>query len=147
MDMGRLELTRTTVFVKDSPLWSINIMNGTNMWFDDIYVNNTATSAPYGKNWVQNTDGFDTMDAYNIGLTNFVYQGGDDAIAIKPRSYNIYCQNVSTRIAFFVCVQTDKILVVDYPRRKRHCDRQSGSVQGGLIRRKRHRQRREGLDL
>ncbi|KAK3943862.1 pectin lyase-like protein [Diplogelasinospora grovesii] len=82
-------------YIKDSPLWSINIMNGTNMWFDDIYVNNTATSAPYGTNWVQNTDGFDTMDAYNIALTNFIYQGGDDAIAIKPRSYNIYCQNLT----------------------------------------------------
>ncbi|KAB5572001.1 glycoside hydrolase family 28 protein [Coniochaeta sp. 2T2.1] len=82
-------------FVKDSPLWAINIMNGTNMWFDDIYVNSTAVNAPFGKNWVQNTDGFDTMDAYNIGLTNFVYQGGDDAIAIKPRSYNIYCQNAT----------------------------------------------------
>lgn len=70
-------------------------MNGTTMWFDDIYVNNTALEAPFGKNWVQNTDGFDTMDAYNIRLTNFVYQGGDDAIAIKPRSYNIYIQNVS----------------------------------------------------
>lgn len=34
------------------------------------------------------------MDAYNIRLTNFVYQGGDDAIAIKPRSYNIFIQNV-----------------------------------------------------
>ena len=50
-------------------------MNGTNMWFDDIYVNATALSAPYGKNWVQNTDGFDTMDAHNVTLTNFVYQG------------------------------------------------------------------------
>ncbi len=64
-----------TVFVKQSPLWAINIMNGTNMWFDDIYVNSTAFDAPYGKNWVQNTDGFDTMDAENIMLTNFVYQG------------------------------------------------------------------------
>lgn len=61
--------------MKDSPLWAINIMNGTSMWFDDIYVNSTAVRAPFGKNWVQNTDGFDTMDAYNIGLTNFVYQG------------------------------------------------------------------------
>lgn len=34
------------------------------------------------------------MDAYNVRLTNFVYQGGDDAIAIKPRSYNIFIQNV-----------------------------------------------------
>lgn len=50
-------------------------MNGTTMWFNDIYVNNTAVTAPYGSNWVQNTDGFDTMDAYNIRLTNFVYQG------------------------------------------------------------------------
>lgn len=86
-------------------------MNGTAMWFDDIYVNNTALQAPFGDNWVQNTDGFDTMDAVNITLTNFVYQGwvfsrkssrpitnlnrGDDAIAIKPRSYNVYIQNVS----------------------------------------------------
>ncbi|KAK3318466.1 glycoside hydrolase family 28 protein [Apodospora peruviana] len=82
-------------FVKDPPLWAVNVMNGTNMWFDDIYVNATATAAPYGVNWVQNTDGFDTMDAYNIALTNFVYQGGDDAVAIKPRSYNIYCQNLT----------------------------------------------------
>ncbi|KAK0637297.1 glycoside hydrolase family 28 protein [Bombardia bombarda] len=83
-------------YVKDPPLWAVNVMNSTNMWFDDIYVNATATAAPYGANWVQNTDGFDTMDAYNIVLTNFVYQGnGDDAVAIKPRSYNIYCQNLT----------------------------------------------------
>ncbi|ERS97917.1 hypothetical protein HMPREF1624_06088 [Sporothrix schenckii ATCC 58251] len=82
--------------VVQSPLWSINVMNGSNLWFDDIYVNNTATTAPPGKNWVQNTDGFDTMDAHNVALTNFVYQGtGDDAIAIKPRSFNIYCQNLT----------------------------------------------------
>lgn len=80
--------------VTQSPLWSINIMNGTRMWFDEIYVNNTALQAPFGDNWVQNTDGFDTMDALDITLTNFIYQGGDDAIAVKPRSYNIYIQNV-----------------------------------------------------
>lgn len=83
------------VFVKDPPLWSLNIMNGTNMWFDDILNNATAVNAPFGSNWVQNTDGFDTMDAHNIMLTNMYYQGGDDCIAIKPRSYNIYAQNVS----------------------------------------------------
>lgn len=76
-------------------------MNGTTMWFDDIYVNNTALDAAFGDNWVQNTDGFDTMDAYNIRLTNFVYQGGDDAIAIKPRSYNIYVQNVGAPAEHF----------------------------------------------
>lgn len=85
----------STVFVKDPPLWSLNIMNGTNMAFNNIICNATALSAPLGYNYVQNTDGFDTMDANNISLTNFYYQGGDDCIAIKGRSYNIYVQNVS----------------------------------------------------
>lgn len=74
-------------------------MNGTNMSFDDIYNNATAVNAPYGANWVQNTDGFDTMDANNIRLTNMVYQGGDDCIAIKSRSYNIFVQNVCIHAA------------------------------------------------
>lgn len=72
-------------------------MNVTNSRWDDLYVNSTAVNAPYGSNWVQNTDGFDTMDVTNCKLTNFVYQGGDDGIAIKPRSYNIFMQNVSRR--------------------------------------------------
>jgi len=82
-------------YVKDPPLWSLNIMNGTNMWFDDIYCNATAVNVPYGTNWVQNTDGFDTMDANNIKLTNMVYRGADDCIAIKPRSHNIFVQNLT----------------------------------------------------
>jgi len=65
------------------------------MWFDDILCNATAVNAPFGTNWVQNTDGFDTMDTNNIKLTNFVYQGGDDCIAVKPRSYNIFVQNIT----------------------------------------------------
>ncbi|KAH1753785.1 hypothetical protein KXV22_004681 [Aspergillus fumigatus] len=35
------------------------------------------------------------MDAVNIQPTNFVYQGGDDCIAIKPRSYNIDIEDVT----------------------------------------------------
>lgn len=35
------------------------------------------------------------MDVNNIRLTNFVYQGGDDCIAIKPRSYNVFVQNAT----------------------------------------------------
>ncbi|KAL9087339.1 MAG: hypothetical protein Q9159_003685 [Coniocarpon cinnabarinum] len=100
--------------VRDPQLWSINIMNGTDMYFSNMYVNATATQAPYGENWVQNTDGFDTMDANNINLENLTYQGGDastlaierygfvtdfnqDCIAIKPRSYNINVKNALCR--------------------------------------------------
>ena len=70
-------------------------MNGTNIVVDGLKVNATATQAPYGKNWVQNTDGFDTMDARNITLRNLWYQGGDDCIAIKPRSFDIAVTNVT----------------------------------------------------
>ena len=41
-----------------------------------MYVNATAVDAPAGVNWVQNTDGFDTLSSSNILLSNFVYQGG-----------------------------------------------------------------------
>jgi galacturan 1,4-alpha-galacturonidase len=87
------DVTVYNFFVHQPPLWSLNIMNGTDMMFDNITCNATATQAPYGKNWVQNTDGFDTMDVNNVRLTNFIYQGGDDCIAIKPRSYNVVVQH------------------------------------------------------
>lgn len=35
------------------------------------------------------------MDSSNIRLTNFLYQGGDDCIAIKPRSHQIAIRNVT----------------------------------------------------
>jgi galacturan 1,4-alpha-galacturonidase len=37
------------------------------------------------------------MDCNNVTLRNFIYQGGDDCIAIKPRSYNIDVRNVTCR--------------------------------------------------
>ena len=58
-------------FVHDSPLWALNVMNGTNMHFSNIECNSTAVNAPFGSNWVQNTDGFNTMDSQNIYLENF----------------------------------------------------------------------------
>jgi galacturan 1,4-alpha-galacturonidase len=35
------------------------------------------------------------MDASRVLLTNFLYQGGDDCIAIKPRSHAITARNVT----------------------------------------------------
>ncbi|KAI4595793.1 hypothetical protein KJ359_006430 [Pestalotiopsis sp. 9143b] len=76
-------------------LWSFNIMNGTNISVKNLAVNASATKAPSGDNWVQNTDGFDTMDVRNLTLRNFTYTGGDDCIAIKPRSYDIQIDGVT----------------------------------------------------
>ena len=52
------DVTVSNFFVHQPPLWSLNIMNGTDMAFDNITCNATATRAPFGENWVQNTDGF-----------------------------------------------------------------------------------------
>ncbi|KAL4962427.1 pectin lyase fold/virulence factor [Aspergillus stella-maris] len=88
--------TRVSNFAVEQPqLWSINIMNGTNMAFENITVSVNATQAPEGENWAQNTDGFDTMDAHSITLKNFTFTGGDDCIAIKPRSYNIHASDIT----------------------------------------------------
>lgn len=81
--------------LKDPQLWAFNFMNATNIALTNIKSNATATKNPYGSNWVQNTDGFDTMDVHNASLENFWYQGGDDCIAIKPRSYGITVKNVT----------------------------------------------------
>lgn len=35
------------------------------------------------------------MDVDNVWLENFVYQGGDDCVAIKPRSYNVNIRNAT----------------------------------------------------
>lgn len=52
------EVSVDNFYIKDPQLWALNIMNGKNLHFNNIYVNATAADAPWGKNWVQNTDGF-----------------------------------------------------------------------------------------
>lgn len=79
----------------DPPFWSTNIMNGSNLRFTNLLNNATAPGTPYGENWVQNTDGFDTMNVDNVHLENFTYQGGDDCNAIKDQSYNVYSKNIT----------------------------------------------------
>ncbi|KAK7450722.1 glycosyl hydrolase family 28 [Colletotrichum acutatum] len=86
----------TTVEGRPMPqFWAYNIMNGTDMYFEDISVNATSTKAPSRYNWVQNTDGFDTMDVKNVRVKGFNYTGGDDCVAIKPRSYNVTLEGVT----------------------------------------------------
>lgn len=52
------DVTVKKFFIIDPPLWSFNIMNGTDVWVDELYCNATATKANISQNWVQNTDGF-----------------------------------------------------------------------------------------
>ncbi|GMF76603.1 unnamed protein product [Aspergillus oryzae] len=66
-------------------------MNGTNVLLENIVVSAKLSKQPDGENWVQNTDGLDTdtMDVNHVQVTNFTYTGGDDCIALKPRSYSV----------------------------------------------------------
>ncbi|CAD6572553.1 MAG: hypothetical protein TREMPRED_000571, partial [Tremellales sp. Tagirdzhanova-0007] len=56
------------------------------------------------KSWLENTDGADTWRSNNVTFQNFVYQGGDDCIALKPNSTQITINNLtchgSTGLAF-----------------------------------------------
>lgn len=35
------------------------------------------------------------MDVHNVELNGFTYQGGDDCIAIKPRSFNVRATDIT----------------------------------------------------
>ena len=60
------DVTVKKFFIIDPPLWSFNIMNGTDVWVDELYCNATATKANASQNWVQNTDGFGEITEYSI---------------------------------------------------------------------------------
>ncbi|ODN84612.1 hypothetical protein L202_00523 [Cryptococcus amylolentus CBS 6039] len=87
--------------------WASLVWGSENVYFRDFYVNATSfnpESRSDEKNWLQNTDGSDTYQSYNVTYENFVYQGGDDCIALKPNSTLINVRNVTcvggTGIAF-----------------------------------------------
>ncbi|RAQ72484.1 galacturan 1 [Aspergillus flavus] len=88
-------------YVKDPQLWALNIMNGTNMQFNNITCNATAVDAPYGENWVQNTDG-----SYDIDIHNVTCRGGN-GIAIG--SLGQYKEDSSVEN-----VRIDKVKIIRY---------------------------------
>ncbi|KAE9580403.1 hypothetical protein CGMCC3_g3341 [Colletotrichum fructicola] len=69
-----------------SQMWTMNIMYSQNLVFEDIYVNSTSST----ENNSLNTDGADTMYSDNIIFRRWVVVNGDDAIALKANSSNIF---------------------------------------------------------
>ncbi|WVQ82697.1 hypothetical protein IAT38_004829 [Cryptococcus sp. DSM 104549] len=89
--------------------WASLIWKSENVYIRDFYVNATSFNPesendPNHKNWLQNTDGTDTYQSRNVTYENFLYQGGDDCIALKPNSTDITIRNATcyggTGIAF-----------------------------------------------
>lgn len=69
-----------------SQMWTMAIMYSRNLLLEDIYVNNTSTSE-----WsTLNTDGADTLYSDNITFSRWSVTNGDDGIALKGNSSNIF---------------------------------------------------------
>lgn len=69
-----------------SQMWTMATSNCKNVEFSDIYVNNTSTSQ-----WnTLNTDGVDTINSDHITFRRWKVFNGDDSIALKGNSSNIF---------------------------------------------------------
>lgn len=80
-------------FIK-SQMWTATIIRSERVEMTNIYVNNScsAEAAKIDRCNV-NTDGLDTVYANNITLTGWTVESGDDSIAMKQNSTNIYMAN------------------------------------------------------
>ena len=78
-------VVRNQRFVQ-SQMWTMATTWSKNLLFEDIYVNNTSSSQ-YS---TLNTDGIDTIYSDNITLSRWDVTCGDDGIALKRNSSNIF---------------------------------------------------------
>ncbi|KAB2572844.1 Glycoside hydrolase family 28 [Lasiodiplodia theobromae] len=69
-----------------SQMWTMTVKNSENVLLQDIYVNNTSENDSSARN----TDGADTIYAKNITFNRWHIVNGDDGIAIKANSSEIY---------------------------------------------------------
>jgi galacturan 1,4-alpha-galacturonidase len=73
-----------------SQMWTMTVARSEKVLLQDIFVDNTSEND--GQTHV-NTDGVDTIYANNITFLRWEVENGDDAIAIKQNSTNIYIGN------------------------------------------------------
>jgi galacturan 1,4-alpha-galacturonidase len=78
-------IVRRTRFVQ-SQMWTMTASLSKNLLFEDIYVNNTSNS----EHSTLNTDGIDTIWSDNITLNRWDVTCGDDNVALKGNSSNIF---------------------------------------------------------
>lgn len=69
-----------------SQMWAMATTWSEHLLFEDIYVNNTSSS----EHGTVNTDGVDTIYSDNITFSRWDITCGDDAIALKGNSSNIF---------------------------------------------------------
>ncbi|KZT00729.1 glycoside hydrolase family 28 protein [Laetiporus sulphureus 93-53] len=84
--------------IEGQPFWCNAIAESQDFVYDGMYCNATNTNPHYFyQNAVPNTDGIDTFRSDNIIMRNWDITLGDDCLAIKGNSTNIYAQNITCR--------------------------------------------------
>ncbi|KAI0697631.1 pectin lyase-like protein [Cerioporus squamosus] len=94
-------VTRGTVreFTVDAPpFWCNAVADSRDVVYDGMTcVAENADERWFGQNIVWNTDGIDTYRSDNITMVNWDITSGDDCLAIKGNSTNIFARNVTCR--------------------------------------------------
>ncbi|KAE8315245.1 Putative galacturan 1,4-alpha-galacturonidase A [Aspergillus transmontanensis] len=85
------------IAIRQPQFWAVLVESSSHVELDSFYVNATNSDPNATKDtvWIQNTDGIDTYRSDHVTITNWVYEGGDDAVAFKPNSTNIHVENVT----------------------------------------------------
>ncbi|KAL1721440.1 glycoside hydrolase family 28 protein [Schizophyllum commune] len=86
-------------FTVDSPpFWCNTVAESENVLYDGMKCNATNQDPDWaGQNIVPNTDGINTFRANNVTLRNWDVTCGDDCLAIKGNSTNIFAEDVTCR--------------------------------------------------
>jgi len=86
--------------IESPPFWANAVAESTDVTYDGMFVNATNTDprlSATGLNAVYNTDGIDTYRSSNIRMRNWDITCGDDCIAVKANSSDIFARNITCR--------------------------------------------------
>ncbi|KAF5361505.1 hypothetical protein D9758_006142 [Tetrapyrgos nigripes] len=82
--------------VESQPFWCNTVSHSSNVVYDGMYCNASNTNPEFfGENIVPNTDGINTYVSDNVTLLNWDITCGDDCLAIKGNSTNLFVRNVT----------------------------------------------------
>ncbi|KAH9934179.1 pectin lyase fold/virulence factor [Fomitopsis serialis] len=82
--------------IEGQPFWCNTVAESKDVVYDGMYCNATNTNPEYyGYNVVPNTDGIDTFRVDNVTMLTWDMTLGDDCLAMKGNSTNLYAQNIT----------------------------------------------------
>lgn len=100
MPMHIFNSTRAVVrniAIRQPQFWAVLVDESRHILLENFYVNATNSDPNAGEDtvWIQNTDGVDTFRSDHVVIKDWVYEGGDDAVAFKGNSTNVVVQNLT----------------------------------------------------